>query len=993
MINEISLRLSPTHKQQIKQMNENAYDLQKQNRMRWANLIMKQSDLSSRRHKLSQEELKYAKFNEEKANRQNSIEKYNKEIENYKTQINLIKKQILIENKNYQLINEKISNLQIPNLHPLKTSISSRKKKVLKILDYISTNQKQIKKINNQKKRYIKAINDKQKLISDYETRVSKANCILQHPIDDLRIEEITVTKLENYISQIENETDLNDIDESSTIEEELLIKTIETENIKRKKRIEQIKSNIQHIKSSLSNQSTTPSRNSSPKKNYTSTQIEYDQDRLDQFNSIITSFQERQKMIDEVEEMTTRYQIAWISDQKQIEESWMLKMNDMQDLQNRIDEIEQLIMDIDEISDQIVQLKETQIILDDERNEFQKEQSKLQLKISGIGLEHNSMKDKINDWLQKKEFVDEQKEKLNQKRQIVHRLDDDVHQLEEKYKAYREYVKSLELQVRDTKQSFNLNKSHNNIEFRNHIKFSSSVQKKFQKKTKTPMPKKQYKPTNIEMINDSNIEAENAIKAIQQLIGNSNQSKNDNEIIVNDEDSQRSEIEIDFSDEIESKALKESNQSHGHAISTLKMSEKHDFTSNYTDKFESSKHSSYRQNSFSNRGNSLQRLNSPSQSHNSTLKQVNSPSKPFNSPQKVVTAHSVFHHSNRNDSNNHNSSFLNQESHYSTFQNDDVYQNVSSEKNQNNTLHVNDILDSIHDQDHNEQFFQQKSTFNDITDLLNTNSQYQTTHLSNHEEDIAFNSERNNSKNVEKQLNSEDYNLGEYDEDNQFDVEEDNRQSNSEVSNQFNPAKNNQIDVEETNQFDVNQIHVEEEEERLTYDDYNQLKYEEDNQVNSKEEDPLSFDNFNQINIEEEEEEQSDETSNATYETTINQYFPLHTNQTNQDLYSMGFPTPEHFDSSVVNNEVSASYNSVENNNYQTEYKDISSNQGTPIKQSIRSISKITEDLQTPNRTNRYSHTISLENDESDQEFNLLIEEAQNAIKLPLLQSKYLQS
>ncbi|OHT01200.1 hypothetical protein TRFO_32093 [Tritrichomonas foetus] len=450
MINDISIRLSPNNKFQIRQLDQNVSDMQKANRLQWARIIQKQSEISARRHKLSEKALIRKKFKEEMKQKYQIYLKKEKEVENYQIKINQIYSEIAKHKKTYSSLLHKIESIQRPDLATLSQSIRERRLRVQLIHDNKISYEKQAKILHASKNRLEKLMKEKQKILLKHKNRELQLLEILKQPIDDLRLELLTVEKIEQYcINNKININEINNDDDSFIVNEEIILKNILNSNEKKKNSIDFLKDAIEILK----NAPKSPKQVlQSPKKANSPSKIEYNQERVSQLNDSIDSLMERQKMIDNLENATTSLQIVWADDQKQIENSWMSKMDKVQRLQERSDEVDHLKFDIDEVLEKINQLKEEEMILAMKKSDILKNQVKSKSRLQLIQDEYLIIQQKVEEYAKKKNEIDRHAEKITFKKHEVDSLQKQVQALQEKYHQYRLSVETLENHVNDIK-------------------------------------------------------------------------------------------------------------------------------------------------------------------------------------------------------------------------------------------------------------------------------------------------------------------------------------------------------------------------------------------------------------------------------------------------------------------------------------------------------------------------------------------------------------
>lgn len=1032
MINDIYLLLSPSHKKDIRRMDENVSDIQKENRIRRAQLIEKQSELSARQHALSEKKLVHSKLKEENKSKKKIMERYQKEVDDYQSRINYVNKEILQIKMNLKALTTQISQVNLPNIAPVKTSISKRKKNITENQDKMKTLKKEVKNLDSQKDELIKLIDSKQKSLLQFNSREEKVSQTLQIPIDDLRLEEITVTKLEQSVLQMSNEINTND--SLSYFNEELLVKKIEEQNEKKKKQINQIKQRIELLKS----QSSTPKSNKiskTPTKRLIKTQpVKYDENRLLRFSSTINSFKERQKMIDQLENTTTNVQIAWAADQKQIEDSWMGKMDDMQVLQKKVDEIENLVFDIDELSGKIHQLKEEELSVSEKKSEFEKNKSKIESKLSEISEFHDSMQRQVDDYIKKKEKIDKLAQNLVNKKKKLSHLQDEVRQLEKNYKQYYSKVKTIENKVDEIKNSFNITASQTQIpEPFDRVKFDDYLIPKkeetthYSKTSITPQSNNSHQNSNTERIDEKNEEPSTPVLKKKNYFNRSFTPKHDK---LSDSTFSVRELEKDES----------TFDSVANSDSITKSFVRYNSSIHQNSTFDNSNYNNNSQPQINDLDN---KQNNYDSSTNITKQNRNDNS--LNNKPKSNTK--TNHKENNSDISNEYSNH----SKYSSI-NDIKYKNNKIDKSSDNSG-INKSNKSSSIRNKNSKYNSQKGISQN--NEINSNRAQNSSSVSNNKNGSISNTNNDqnsiahSSKSSKVNKNNTNTNSGIRNSalDDKANIDSDNNQDSqrSEIEIEFSDNENSksvsQSFAEKDHSHNSNDLILSTDDklnsmkkiiqEKEIKEELILSKYEKGNKENQYSSDYVSFNpkeyeailnctdssrstfidhpndtTFNQEELEDDEEIENnpksieyieeEEEENDVFDNLSTSY------KVHEDSNPI-FPTPDLSTDSIHNNknfnEYESSKETISNDResqtseYKNFYSESIESQITPTKKPVHPsrIDIESNVLDTPNPSRyRKSHQMAHADDESDEEFNNLVKEAQKAIEFPLLKSKY---
>ena len=553
MINDIQLICSLPQKQEIRNLEQLVNEKAKENRVKWANLIKKQSELSSRKHRLSLQKLEF----EENKNRESSkleiINKYQKEIKNYQIQLKSLLLDIEENENEYSKIINRMNLIKDKNLkllsNDLQSSIQERKRNISILNKSIITLKKKMRYLKSQKKMISMDIEKKKALIDDYCSREQKVKSVLNQPIDDLRLEEMTVNKMEQFILKYDN-VNLEDENEEEKYNEELkYVGSLEKENLQTQKRIENIRNNIINLKETIDSKKTinhvenVQKEISEKMEKNSSKEIKNDLEdetnqRILEYNNIIKSLKDRFNEIDNLEKETTLLQIQWSNTQAQIEDSWTSKMEILQNLQKKSDEVENLMFDIDEVSDQIHQLKEQEMLLFDEKNEILKNNEKLKERLNNIEQDYQLLQNKVEDYSQRKNEFESATERIQNRKQNISILKKHIESIVEEYKIYQMKVEDMESSLSKLNPNFKLNfntepmaKTEKVVKERNHIKFTQDLSK-LNWKPKTPFPAR-YKNILSENIDTTNNYLQNSVdeKTQNPLTNSAHNSKINDQI------------------------------------------------------------------------------------------------------------------------------------------------------------------------------------------------------------------------------------------------------------------------------------------------------------------------------------------------------------------------------------------------------------------------------------------------------------------------------
>jgi hypothetical protein len=159
------------------------------------------------------------------------------------------------------------------------------------------------------------------------------------------------------------------------------------------------------------------------------------------QFDSSIANLANRQRAIQQVEDVTTALQEIWQDERQQIEDSWTYKLDDIRSLQLCCKEVDDLQLEIDGASQQIAQLKVESDDAGQTLRSLREAAALIGPRLDRLYEIHPQLEAKVAMLLDRKQEIDAQAVVLQRKRATVRDLRDEIAQLEKEVTVQSERI------------------------------------------------------------------------------------------------------------------------------------------------------------------------------------------------------------------------------------------------------------------------------------------------------------------------------------------------------------------------------------------------------------------------------------------------------------------------------------------------------------------------------------------------------------------------
>lgn len=420
-------------------------DMKRANRMRLAAIIDRECALSRRRHELDSTDLTSRLH----SNSESDIIEAESVIQHAQRKLSRVREKIALLEDEEQQIDEKMRLIEIPNLASLQTAITQKKSDLNNNTENVAQLTIAITNCDSQRNELESLINSLTTQLEDLDSKILEKRVFLETPIDDLQLQQIAVESVEQSIPPDPPDS-LTSSELAFNLEMEEMTQ-METRNKERMQDIQTRRTKLIHHSMSpivvrIPKRAATPSVRRDP------LTIQCDS-YLSQINSSIEAMKKRQADIEVIERDTIALQASYTEDQKQIEDSWSYKIDDLRTLQQRNDENEDLEIQIDEAKDAIMELTDAYLEIHTRLEKKRGQREVVAKRLNSLCELHPKMESRVVELIDRKRTIEQRERQLSARKSEIDRFSAEVDELGERYREYKRMVDDLEQKVENARQ------------------------------------------------------------------------------------------------------------------------------------------------------------------------------------------------------------------------------------------------------------------------------------------------------------------------------------------------------------------------------------------------------------------------------------------------------------------------------------------------------------------------------------------------------------
>jgi hypothetical protein len=326
---------------------------QKTNRLRLASLVDRESQISARRERLASSELESKLIIDRQQQDLEMNRDLESEIDALRRKIARITARTRAAEQNEISISKQIRTVSLPELRLMKQRFLNQKAEVHRIQQRIDSLPRIADDLDSRRLKLERRAASQKGKLAKLHKRIGDLKSILQIPVDDLRLEALTVERLEDSIPK--PFTDSVNLLEASLVKSERKVLQIEHSNSKRSTELRTKRSTLAARSPKRSPLPKARERRAVTPGNGTE---EDERFRMTQVSSSLDLLRTRYTEIDKMEQVTNALQEDFLEERQQIEDSWDYKLDDLKAFQQRATEVDSLLLATDELGERVSRLR-----------------------------------------------------------------------------------------------------------------------------------------------------------------------------------------------------------------------------------------------------------------------------------------------------------------------------------------------------------------------------------------------------------------------------------------------------------------------------------------------------------------------------------------------------------------------------------------------------------------------------------------------------------
>lgn len=403
--------------------------LRQSNRERQAEIISRESSISERRHRLDYAELRMIHSSDGINDTMRGNERLKSFISEGNDRLSLLRRAIRNTALDISELDTQLTSVHFDDISAIKASVSARRARLSHLREEEARVSLESDSLDQEREALESLAQSSAVRLDRADKRVSGLRLLLETPIDDLQLEKLVTDSAESSCQDLS----LEPIDGSEMVvfEETREVEELEQLNVSRKARI-----SVRPRRHGKEPQS--PLFVKAPR--FAATQVmkragDEEDRRVSDFALSFTEFEKRQSEVDATERDTTAVKECYAEDQRQIENSWAYKMDDVQALQVQVNESEDLVWQIEEMKTNIMELGSMYDMMQSKARRLRKYSEEAAARLDALDEVHPFMEAKVLSIVERKRSISVAGTEIKERRR---RMEAEERKLEKMLKRYR---------------------------------------------------------------------------------------------------------------------------------------------------------------------------------------------------------------------------------------------------------------------------------------------------------------------------------------------------------------------------------------------------------------------------------------------------------------------------------------------------------------------------------------------------------------------------